>query len=78
LVLAQAKGLATQLALALARQAVIDQAIGILMSRVGCDPDAARVQLAQTSRSANGELHLVAGRLVDEAVRRARDRLNQP
>jgi GAF domain-containing protein len=77
-VLAQAKRLATQVAVALGRHAVIDQAIGIMMSRLGCDADTARARLGAESLLANEELHIAAGRLVDEAVQRGREGSTQP
>lgn len=73
-VLAQTKRLATQLQTALVNRATIDQAIGILMSRVGCGPDEAFDRLRRMSQQENRKLHGVAQNVIDEAVGRARAR----
>lgn len=72
--LSQAQRLAKQLQAALLSRAVIDQAIGILMSRIGCSADKAFDKLRMLSQSENWKLTAVAGQIVDEAVRRARAR----
>ena len=72
--LAQARALAAQLRAALASRPVIDQALGILMSRTGCTPDEAFGKLRVRSQTENRKLSAVAQQLVDEAVRRARAR----
>ena len=77
-VLAQARRLTTQLQTALTNRATIDQAMGILMSRIGCDPDEAFDRLRQISQSENKKLHAVAQRLLDEAIRSARARHIRP
>ncbi len=77
-VLAQAKRLSAQLQVALTTRSTIDQAMGILMSRVGCDPDEAFERLRQISQSENQKLHTVAHNILDEAIRRARARHTQP
>jgi GAF domain-containing protein len=59
---------------ALASRAVIDQAIGIIRSRSGVSAEEAFERLTRLSQSENMKLHLVAERMVDEAVRRARVR----
>jgi len=59
---------------ALASRALIDQAIGIIRSRSGANPQEAFDRLVRMSQSENVKLHVVAERLVDEAVRRARAR----
>jgi GAF domain-containing protein len=71
-VLAQAKRLAQQLRTALTSRAVIDQALGILMSRAGSTVEEAFDRLRQRSQADNVKLRDVAQRVVDEAVRRAR------
>lgn len=71
-VLAQAKRLAVQLQTALTNRAVIDQAIGILISRIGCGPEEAFDRLRRISQTENQKLHTVAQAVVDEAMRRAR------
>ena len=64
----------TQLQRALGNRAVIDQAIGIIRSRSGVGPEEAFERLAQISQAENVKLVVVAARLVDEAVRRAKAR----
>lgn len=72
--LAQARALAAQLRAALASRPVIDQALGIVMSRTGCTPEEAFTKLRVRSQTENRKLSVVAQQLVDEAVRRARAR----
>ncbi len=59
---------------ALDSRATIDQAIGIIRSRSGGSADEAFERLTHISQSENVKLHVVAERLVEEAVRRARAR----
>jgi GAF domain-containing protein len=73
-VLAQTKRLAHQLQAALTSRAVIDQALGILMSRTGSTSEQAFDRLRDRSQTDNVKLREVAQRVVDEAVRRARAR----
>jgi len=73
-VLSQAKRLAQQLQVALTSRAVIDQALGILMSRTGSTSEEAFDRLRDRSQADNVKLRDVAQRVVDEAVRRARAR----
>lgn len=70
-VLAQTRRLATNLHTALTTRAVIDQAIGIMMSRNGGTPDEARDRLRTFSQQWNRKLVDVAQRIVAAAVRRA-------
>jgi GAF domain-containing protein len=63
-----------QLQRALGSRAVIDQAIGIIRSRSGVGGEVAFDRLTRLSQAENVKLHVVAERLVDEAVRRARAR----
>jgi GAF domain-containing protein len=70
-VLVQTERLATQLQWALTIRPVIDQALGILGSRIGCGPGEAFDRLRETSRGENRNLAAVAQSVVDEAVRRA-------
>ncbi len=58
----------------LAQRAMIDQAIGIIRSRSGADAEEAFDRLRRQSQADNVKLFVVAERLVDEAVRRARAR----
>ncbi len=69
--LLRAQLLAHQLQAALSSRAVIEQAIGISMSRHGGDADEAFTRLRQISQRTNTKLSAVAQTLVDEAVRRA-------
>ena len=73
-VLAQTKRLAAQLQTALTGRSTIDQALGIVMSRVGCDADEAFHRLRTISQRQNRKLSSVAQHMVDEAVRVARAR----
>jgi len=73
-VLALAQQRAAQLQAALGSRAIIDQAIGILRSRSGCTTDQGFARLQAMSQSENVKLTLVAERIVEEAVRRARAR----
>ena len=59
---------------ALGSRAVIDQAIGIIRSRSGATAEEAVERLKRMSQADNVKLVVVAERLVDEAVRRARAR----
>lgn len=72
--LARARRLAGQLQAALINRAVIDQALGILMSRAGCGPEEAFDRLRVLSQREHRKLAEVARLLVDEAVRRAQAR----
>jgi GAF domain-containing protein len=73
-VLDQSRRLAEQLGQALTSRAVIDQAVGILMSRSGVDADAAFDALRSMSQAESLKLAEVARRLVAQAVTRARAR----
>jgi GAF domain-containing protein len=73
-VLAQSQRLAAQLAQALTNRAVIDQALGVLMSRSGASPEEAFDRLRTMSQTQHVKIAEVSRVLVDEAVRRARSR----
>jgi GAF domain-containing protein len=73
-ILAQSQRLATQLAAALTNRAVIDQALGILMSRTGATSEEAFDRLRSMSQSEHVKVSEVSRLLVDEAVHRARAR----
>ena len=75
-VLAHTRRVATTLQSALNARAVIDQAVGILMSRTGYTADEAFERLRHMSQTQNTKLAVVARSVVDEAVRRARSRHN--
>ena len=70
--LASARERTDRLQRALKSRAVIDQAIGIIRSRGGLSATAAFDRLSNISQEENVKLTVVAERLVDEAVRRAR------
>lgn len=72
--LASAWELTDRLQRALKSRTVIDQAIGIVRSRTGVSAAEAFDRLTNISQSENVKLNVVAERLVDEAVRRARAR----
>ena len=73
-VLAQAKRLAANLQAALTSRAVIDQAMGIVMSRTGCTAEEAFDRLRARSQAEHIKVSAVAQSVVDAAVRRARSR----
>jgi AmiR/NasT family two-component response regulator len=72
--LAVAQQRATQLQEALGSRTTIDQAIGILRSRSGDTADEVFARLRAISQSENIKLAVLAERIVEEAVRRARVR----
>lgn len=72
--LASAREHTDRLQRALSSRAVIDQAIGIIRSRSGGTAEEAFERLARLSQADNVKLNVVAERLVEEAVRRARTR----
>lgn len=72
--LSQATTLTRQLQTALASRPVIDQAVGLIRGRSGVSADEAFARLREISQAENVKLAVVAQRLVDEAVRRARAR----
>lgn len=72
--LADARERTERLQRALASRAIIDQAIGILRSRSGASSEEAFDKLRRMSQADNVKLAVVAGRLVDETVRRAKAR----
>jgi len=72
--LAQAQRLALQLQHALDTRAMIDRAIGILMSRNGGTEQQALTRLRILSQHEHQRLPVIAQSIVDEAVRRARAR----
>lgn len=73
-VLASTRERTEHLQRALANRAVVDQAIGIIRSRTGASAEEAIQRLKRMSQSENVKLVIVAERLVDEAVRRAKAR----
>lgn len=70
-ILAQTQRLAVRLQHALDTRAVIDRAVGILMSRSGSTECVALERLRALSQHEHNNLHVVAAGIVDEAVRRA-------
>ena len=73
-ILAQTQRLAANLQAALTNRAVIDQAIGILMSRSGITADEAFERLRTLSQREHTRLAEIATGVVEAAVRRARGR----
>ncbi|WAC93691.1 GAF and ANTAR domain-containing protein [Mycobacterium sp. Aquia_213] len=67
---------AEQLQRALGSRSVIDQAVGIIRGRSGASEEEAFDRLIKISQEENVKLHLVAERLVELSVRRARARHN--
>ena len=76
-VLADARRLTSELQAALTTRAVIDQAVGIIISRSGGTATEAFAALRTISQNEHTKLAVVAQRLVDEAARRARARHTQ-
>jgi GAF domain-containing protein len=76
--LAKAQERTARLQRALNSRGVIDQAIGIIRSRSGVGTEVAFDRLVRMSQTENIKLHVVAERMVEEAVRRARARQGQP
>jgi GAF domain-containing protein len=70
-VLAQAQRVATQLQSALQTRGVVNRAVGILMSRTGGTADEELTWLGALSQEEHQQLEVVAGQIVEEAVRRA-------
>ena len=73
-VLAHTQRLAARLQSALETRGIIDRAIGIMMSRSGGTENEALERLRAMSQNEHQKLAIVAGRIVDEAVRRAQAR----
>jgi AmiR/NasT family two-component response regulator len=73
-VLTQALTLTAQLQAALSTRPVIDQAIGLVRGRTGASAEEAFERLRAISQAEHTKLSVVAERIVDEAVRRARAR----
>jgi GAF domain-containing protein len=73
-ILAQAVRLAERLEAAQATRSVVDRAVGILMSRSGATEGEALARLRALSQSEHRKLVEVAQQILDEAVRRARNR----
>jgi GAF domain-containing protein len=76
--LSRARDRAEHLHRALGSRTTIDQAIGILRSRSGVSEEEAFDRLTRISQKENVKLRVVAERLVEEAVRRARARHQEP
>lgn len=73
-ILAQTQRLATNLRAALTNRAVINQAIGIIISRSGCTPDEAFHRMRLASQREHLKVSVIAHRIVEEAAKRARGR----
>jgi AmiR/NasT family two-component response regulator len=68
--LAQIQRLAAQLQSALQTRCVIDRAVGIVMSRTGVTAGEAMARMRAVSQNEYQQLEVVAGQIVEEAVRR--------
>jgi GAF domain-containing protein len=77
-ILAESQRLADQLSTALTSRAVIDQAVGVIMSRTGATAEEAFDRLRAMSQAQHVKVAEVSRRLLDEAVRRARARPSAP
>ena len=77
-ILAQTQRLASYLQAALTNRAVIDQAIGIVMSRSGITAEQAFDRLRTISQRDHVKVAEVAAGVVESAVRRVRERHNNP
>lgn len=73
-ILAQAQRLAANLQRAMVNRAVIDQAIGIMISRSGISQEEAFIRLRTMSQTDHLKVAAVAAGIVEEAARRARGR----
>ena len=76
LVLAQTQRLAARLQSALESRVMVERAIGIMMSRSGGTAEEALDRLRALSQNEHQKLVTIAGRIVEEAVSRARARHN--
>ena len=74
----QARRMAEQLQTALSALAMIDQAIGILISRGGGSAEEARAALRDVSHSHGTDLGTVARQIVEEVTRRSHARHHEP
>ena len=70
-VLAQTQRLAAQVQSALRTRSVIDRAVGILMSQTGGTESEAMTRLRALRQNEHHQLEVVAGQVVEEALRRA-------
>jgi transcriptional regulator with GAF, ATPase, and Fis domain len=70
-ILAQAQRVAGELQAALTNRTIIDQSLGILMSRTGYSADRAFEHLQQLAQTEGRSPALAAQQIVDDAVRRA-------
>ena len=76
-ILAQTQRLAANLQAALTHRAVIDQAVGIVMSRSGVTAEEAFTRLRDLSQREHRKLAEVAAGIVQAAVNRARSRRSE-
>jgi GAF domain-containing protein len=77
-ILAETRRLATNLQAGLINRAVIDQAIGIIISRTGITPEQAFDRIRRTSAQEHIKVSVVATSIVEAAARRARARTGHP
>jgi AmiR/NasT family two-component response regulator len=69
--LAEIQRLAAHLQSALQSRGLVDRAVGILMNRTGGTDGEAMARLRALSQNEDQQLEVVAGRILEEAVRRA-------
>jgi len=77
-ILAETRRLATNLQAGLINRAVIDQAVGIIISRTGITPEQAFDRIRRTSAQEHIKVSVVATSIVEAAARRARARTGHP
>lgn len=73
-ILDQTQRLVQQLQVAMTERGIIDQSLGIIMSRSGVSADEAMARLRRMSQTEHVKLARIAQSVVDEALRRARAR----
>jgi len=73
-IFAESKRLAVHLRTALNNRIIVEQAIGVLMTRSGDSADAARAKIRAISQSEHQKIDAVAQNIVDTVVRRAHAR----
>lgn len=69
--IAEIQRLAAQLQSKLQNRGLVDRAVGIVMSRTGVTEGEAMARLRARSQNEDQQLEIVAGQIVEEAVRRA-------
>ncbi|MCW2527881.1 MAG: hypothetical protein JWM76_2741 [Pseudonocardiales bacterium] len=70
----QARRVARELQVAMTTRSIIDQALGVIMSRTGCSEDEAFERLKTRSQARNIKVSVLAENLMNDSVRRAQAR----